>query len=1309
MRALLPFIFCAAVANAAVPTTQSTLYVVGTAHLDTQWLWTIQDSIREYVPATLNDNFARFEKFPDYVFSFEGAFRYMLAKEYEPKAYEKLKKYIADGRWRVAGSSIDAGDVNIPSPEALIRQILYGNGFFEREFGKTSCDIYLPDCFGFGFALPSVAAHCGLKGFSTQKLTWGSSVGIPFDIGVWQGVDGSQIVAALNPGDYVSHITEDLSVSPLWKDRIEKLGAKSGAYDGYRYFGVGDQGGAPDADSVAMLEKSIHGKGPVHVRSTGSDQLYRDLTPEQIAKLPRYTGELLMTRHGTGCYTSQAIMKRWNRRNEQLADAAERAAVVADWLGMATYPREKLTEAWTRLLWHHHHDDLTGTSIPQAYTFSWNDEAICLNQFASVLTNSVAAVARALDTESKVTGIPLVIFNPLSIDREDVVEAVVKFPTEAPPAIRVIGPDGHEAPSQILDRSGNELRILILAKVPSIGFAVFDVQSQPQPVATMSPIQVTDSQLDNDRYRVKLDENGDIASILDKSINKELLAAPIRLQLLTDAPDQWPEWEVSFKNVMAKPRGFVGKPATIRVTEKGPVRAAIEVLREADGSTFVQRIRLAAGKAGDHVEIDNRVDWHTPRTLVKAAFDLTASNPKATYDLGLGTIERGNNHEQLYEVPAQQWADLTDKSGDFGTAIINDCKYGWDKPNDHTLRLTLIHSPLNIEKEMVPHRFLYAITGHKGDWREGEIPWNAARINQPLMAFQTSRHLGRGSPDVGFSRSKDGDLGVTPADGPLDDAPVRARSLASLSTPQVAVRAFKKADASDEFVIRLQELEGLPADHVQITFPNRLMTVRETDGREQPLEKLIVDPNDGILDTSFKPFQTRTFALRIQGLKSVFRPRTPNFALNLPFNADIVTSEPNLTDGQFDPAGHSIPAELLPPEITAESISFKLGPIANKQYNALTCKGQTIDLPTGDYDMLYLLAAADDRVTAPFEIDGTRHELTIGNITGHIAQWASLVHDGQILDASRMSDPFLHRDPIAWVATHRHSPKGIDPYIFCYLYRYGLPLPKGAKHLKLPDDPRIKIMAITLANNPLAQTTAASDLYDRVLVPTIEPRQELTMHPLTATITTSEPGAEIHYTTDKSEPDRSSPRYTQPLSITKDTTVKARAYTGAAPSDLIAERRYRFTQPRQPESPTNLKPGLQVAIFEGQFKSTDDLLKSKPARTLTNPDFTKPANTRENDFALTYSGFIEIPKTGIWTFYTKSDDGSRLWIGDKLVVENDGLHGASERSGAIALAKGKHPIKVAYFQRGGDAELTVSYDGPESAKSPIATSALSAP
>ena len=252
------------------PSPRPTLHVVATAHLDTQWLWTIQDTINECVPATLRDNFALFKRYPDYVFNFEGSFRYRLAKEYYPKDYARLVEYARAGRWHVSGSSIDAGDVNIPAPESLIRHVLLANRYYRQELGQESTDIFLPDCFGFGWALPTVAAHCGLKGFSTQKLTWGSSVGIPFDVGAWEGVDGSTIVAALNPGDYVAKIREDLSANADWLARVTKTGEACGAPVGYHYYGTGDRGGAPDAESVGWLEKSIQngasGKGPLRAR-----------------------------------------------------------------------------------------------------------------------------------------------------------------------------------------------------------------------------------------------------------------------------------------------------------------------------------------------------------------------------------------------------------------------------------------------------------------------------------------------------------------------------------------------------------------------------------------------------------------------------------------------------------------------------------------------------------------------------------------------------------------------------------------------------------------------------------------------------------------------------------------------------------------------------------------------------------------------------------------------------------------------------------------------------------------------------------
>src|SRR5262245_16024368 len=424
------------------------LYVIATSHLDSQWNWTVQDTIREFVPNTFFENFKRFQKYPDYTFNYEGAIHYMWFKEYHPEAWPTVKKYVADGRWRLAGSWINAVDVNVPSPESLMRQALYGKRFFRQEFGKVSNDVYLPDCFGFGFALPSIATHCGLSQFATQKLTWGSSYGIPFPIGRWKGSDGNTVVAALNPGDYVTKIRSDISVDPKWAvDRMTAVGDRE---IGFRFFGTGDIGGAPDEESLDWLEKAIHNKaGLVEIRNTSSDQLTRDLTPDEKAALPEYEGELTMKTHGVGCYTSQAAMKRFNRENEFLGTAAEQAAVAAELVAGLPYPRERLREAWIRMLWHQFHDDLTGTSIPQAYQFSWNDELVSANQFAGVLTSSVAAVAGKLDTRGK--GIPLIVYNPLGFSQEGPVEATVKFKGQAPAAIHVFDPLAKKnVPTQIL-------------------------------------------------------------------------------------------------------------------------------------------------------------------------------------------------------------------------------------------------------------------------------------------------------------------------------------------------------------------------------------------------------------------------------------------------------------------------------------------------------------------------------------------------------------------------------------------------------------------------------------------------------------------------------------------------------------------------------------------------------------------------------------------------------------------------------------------------------------------------------------------
>ena len=376
----------------------------------------------------------------------------------------------------------------------------------------ASEEYMLPDCFGFPASLPSLLAHAGIKGFSTQKVRLVGSlrhtvggpdspeqtpVGIPFNVGIWEGPDGQTVIAALNPLGYGSQVTYDISKSPQppppdpnltpqqnqqrsraqedWVKRIDVNGKLTGVFADYHYVGTGDVGGSPNESSVRLMEaittkdKTVLpqsgpssnqqaqtapaplvqvGDGPINVVWSKADQMFLDIL--QCCKtdlLPRYKGDLELINHSAGSLTSQAYQKRWNRKNELLADAAEKASVAAEWLGSRAYPRDTLNNAWTLVMGGQFHDLLPGTATPKAFEFAWNDQVLAMNQFASVLTSATEAVASSLDTRAK--GIPLVVYNPLNVQREDLVEAAMNFPNGVPAAVRVFAPDGKEVAAQI--------------------------------------------------------------------------------------------------------------------------------------------------------------------------------------------------------------------------------------------------------------------------------------------------------------------------------------------------------------------------------------------------------------------------------------------------------------------------------------------------------------------------------------------------------------------------------------------------------------------------------------------------------------------------------------------------------------------------------------------------------------------------------------------------------------------------------------------------------------------------------------------
>lgn len=1144
------------VTNSTDLTKQPTLYAVGYAHLDTEWRWEYPQSIQEYLSKTMRNNFALFDKYPHYIFNFTGANRYRLMKEYYPEDFERLKHYVAAGRWFPAGSSMEEGDVNSPNAESIIRQILYGNNFFRREFGTASNEYMLPDCFGFPASLPSILHHAGVKGFSTQKLSaaWQPAPhvggpnspektpdGIPFNVGIWEGTDGSTIIAALNPLTYGSQVTYDLSKTPPpppsrdpnltaqqnafrtrpredWVKRIQINGDLTGIKADYHYVGTGDIGGAPNESSVKLMEAIVTkgktslpelpssprdweaeeqagasrstpvqvGDGPVRVVWSKADQMFNDILKCcNTDRMPRYKGDLELINHSAGSITSEAYQKRWMRKNELLADAAEKASIAAAWLGGRPYPLERLNGAWTLVMGGQFHDLLPGTATPKAFEFAWNDDVIAMNQFAGVLTSATSAVASAMDTQTQ--GTPIVVYNPLNIEREDVVEASIHFQNGTPTAVRVTGPDGKEAPAQISAGHDGTAKVLFLAKVPSVGYAVYDVQAAD--AAPTSELKASESSLENARYTVKLDQNGDVSSVFDKSLNRELLSAPIRLAISTDNPEHWPAWNMDFADEQRAPRSYVSGSPKITVVENGPARVAVQVERETEGSKFVQTVRLAAGGAGNRVEFANSIDWKTKQANLKAAFPLSAGNKMATYNWDVGTIQRPNEEERQFEVASHQWIDLTDQSGGFGATVLTDCKNASDKPNDNTLRLTLIRTPGTRggypdqgTQDIGHHEILFGFAGHDGDWRKGQTDWQAQRLNDPLVAFESTKHPGS--------------LG-------------KQFSLVKVNNSRVRMLALKKAEQSGEVVVRLVELDGQPASNVHVSFAAPVTAAREINGQEQPLGSATVQ--SGELVTSFSAYQPRSFAVKLGPAPK--KMAAPQFApVKLPYEVSVASFHNKPADGCFDcsydrptaPQGKALPAEMLPSKLDYAGISFTLVPATTGKPDAVVAEGQTIDLPAGNFNRLYLLAAAaNGDQPATFKVGDKSVDLNIEEWTGFVGQWDDRIWKSvEEPDSQRQGDAaqrrggrahvyvnpygemvgitpgYIKRADIGWFASHRHSDAAADEaYAYSYLFAYAINVPPGAKKLVLPRNSNVRILAATVANES-TQAWPAQPLYD---------------------------------------------------------------------------------------------------------------------------------------------------------------------------------------------------------------------------------------
>jgi len=1044
------------------------IFLIPYSHLDTQWRWEYPTTINKYIKNTLDENLTLFKKYPEHRFNFTGAIRYAMMKDYFPEAFEEVKKLIREGRWALAGTCLDETDALVPSPESMIRNILYGDRWQKKEFGRSSRDYMIPDCFGFPANMPTIMAHCGIHGFSSNKLTWGSAVGIPFEIGVWKGPDGSEIVSALNPCRYDSHLELPVHLNPARLARLKRLGKKNGIWKSFQYYGVGDIGGAPLEGSVRRALASIRHfaarAGETIVRQGSADEFFGEITGEEKGRMDRYEGDFLLTNHSAGTITSAAIMKRWNRKNEQLAFAAEEAAVTAMIQAGCPYPADKIESAWTRMIGSQMHDILPGTSTPTAYEYAHNDEVVALKTWSSILEDSAEAIAPFVEGDGEI-----LLFNPLDQPRRESVVAELALPEDYNPGHVVLeSGNGTVYPGELKKGSGSRYELTFLPELAPAGWTRFSLRTAdlPEKATVTAPVTLTTGAdgyiLENRLYRVRISEQGAVTSVCHKGLDKELLDNPLAYEFQKERPMKFPAWNMDWRDRKKAPFVRIEEGTSVQILEDSPLGCKIRIVTEYGSSRFVREVSLRAGS--ELVDITERIHWRETGCSLKLAVTAALENPAFTCNWETSRIEREVNHKKTFEMPSRLWADLSGR--DHGLSILEDSKYGWDRPEGNTIRMTLLYTPAlryingfldQKSQDWGDHTIRYGIYGHSGDWRGTDK--QARAFNQPVRSF-----LVKG--------------GVSPKSQKAPGTP----SLLTLSNDQVAVMAVKKREEDDSIVLRFYEREGRDA-RTRVTFAVPLEKVVEVNGLEESLG--VVEHSGNSFEMALKANGVKAFALKLKrGIKTVVPDQT---ILPLEYDTPLIGRNGEATEALF-------PAEITPAVLQAGNLEFSLA--VDEEKNGLSCRGQQIALPA-DHNRISLLTGAGKSCDARFRWLDSEGKILgeetrrVPAMTGFAGQWDRRLwkrspkhhlknrRDYAWLNKCTGVEPgFVNRERLEWVAAHTHDKGRDQAYRYGYLYNVTLAIPRGAVSLVLPESGSIYLLAAT-ASRPATEVKSIRKLSDQ--------------------------------------------------------------------------------------------------------------------------------------------------------------------------------------------------------------------------------------
>ncbi len=818
---------------------------VGNSHIDMAWLWPWSETTM-VVHDTFGTALQLMNEYPDYTFTQSTAQASAWLEEKYPDIFAEIKKRVAEGRWELVGGMWVEPDLNMPDGESQVRQLLLGKRYFKEKFGKDIRIGWNPDSFGYNWQLPQIYKKSGIDYFVTQKISWNDTTQFPYKLFWWQSPDGSRILTYF-PHDYVNTL-DSVKIAGDAADLFPRI---PNLDEMMHLYGVGDHGGGP---TRFMLDEGNRWRNPALPYPRlffGTAQGFFDDLEKEMPRLnlPTWNSELYLQYH-RGVFTTQAETKRHNRESEVLLLNAEKFASLA-YLTGADYPSEQLNYAWKKVLFNQFHDVAAGSGISAIYHDADRDYAEVRRIAEESLSRSIETISDQMDTRGP--GVPLIVVNPLSWGRTDVVETIVHLAPVLPKdyigGVRI--QDSKGRPVIVEDEEAGpgpgNIRIRFLARdVPALGYEIYRIFSlRPYALAPLPivPLSANDTALENEFVKLRVDKkSGCITNLLIKRDTFETLtpgSCGNLLQAFQDKPKDYDAWNIDAD--FEKVHWEILEAESVKLLKKGPLSAVIRVTKKWQNSTIIQDITLYAGIP--RVDIITDVDWHEKHILLKAGFTLAAKSNKATYEIPYGSIERpttrNTKEEQaMFEVPAIRWADISDAS--HGFSLLNDSKYGYDA-KDNVLRISLLRSPESpdLHADEGHHHFIYSLYPHDGDWKQAETVRRGYELNHALFGTQLFVHEGSW---VNFVSG--------------ETKPLAPRgSLLTLSAPDVVLTALKKTEDGNGLIIRFYEWAGRETD-VTIDLPYSADKAYLSDMMENPINEISIKAHQISVHT--KPYEIQT-------------------------------------------------------------------------------------------------------------------------------------------------------------------------------------------------------------------------------------------------------------------------------------------------------------------------------------------------------------------------------------------------------------------------------------------------------------------